>query len=104
MTAFVLALHSHLPYAAPPRWPHGGVWLFEAVVDSSLLLLEAHRPAHHRHHAGARHCDDADALVAALRPDATTDALSQALARVTELQSRDRGFPDILDSLARVLA
>jgi 1,4-alpha-glucan branching enzyme len=51
-----------------------------------------------------QHCDDADALVAALRPDAAPDVLRQALARVTELQSRDRVFPDILDSLARVLA
>ncbi len=51
-----------------------------------------------------QHCDDADALVAALTPGAPADALPQALNRVAELQTRDRLFPDVLDSLAKVLA
>ena len=41
MTTFVLALHTHLPYVLHrERWPHGGVWLYEAAVDSYLPLIE----------------------------------------------------------------
>ncbi|HXG43765.1 MAG TPA: 1,4-alpha-glucan branching protein domain-containing protein [Gemmatimonadales bacterium] len=38
--AFVLALHSHLPWVLHHgRWPHGSDWLCEAVLDSYLPLL-----------------------------------------------------------------
>jgi 1,4-alpha-glucan branching enzyme len=38
--AFVLALHSHLPWVLHHgRWPHGSDWLCEAALDSYLPLL-----------------------------------------------------------------
>src|SRR5437879_13054665 len=37
---FVLALHSHLPYArGAGRWPHGEEWVHEAVLGTYLPLL-----------------------------------------------------------------
>jgi 1,4-alpha-glucan branching enzyme len=37
---FVLALHSHLPYArGAGRWPHGEEWIHEAVLGTYLPLL-----------------------------------------------------------------
>ena len=37
---FTLVLHSHLPYVIGQRdWPHGTSWLYEAVVESYLPLL-----------------------------------------------------------------
>jgi len=49
------------------------------------------------------HCDDAEILLRALKPGATEDALVAAREKVTELESRDDLFPDILDSLEAVL-
>ena len=40
MGTFVLALHSHLPYArGAGRWPHGEEWVHEAVLGTYLPLL-----------------------------------------------------------------
>src|SRR5213079_2427334 len=40
MGAFVLALHSHLPYCrGAGRWPHGEEWIHEAVLGTYLPLL-----------------------------------------------------------------
>src|SRR5207244_3455447 len=40
MGTFVLALHSHLPYArGAGRWPHGEEWIHEAVLGNYLPLL-----------------------------------------------------------------
>src|SRR5256712_13198863 len=37
---FVLALHSHLPYArGAGRWPHGEEWVHEAILGTYLPLL-----------------------------------------------------------------
>ena len=49
------------------------------------------------------HCDDAEALLDALKPGAPAGALAQALEKVVELQARDDIFPNILDSLEEVL-
>ena len=49
------------------------------------------------------HCDDADLLLGALQPGAPPEAMSRALERVAELQSRDDLFPDILQSVEAVL-
>src|SRR4029077_9996809 len=39
MGTFVLALHSHLPYArGAGRWPHGEEWVHEAVLVTYLPL------------------------------------------------------------------
>ena len=40
MGTFVLALHSHLPYArGAGRWPHGEEWIHEAMLGTYLPLL-----------------------------------------------------------------
>src|SRR6266571_2447946 len=40
MGTFVLALHSHLPYArGAGRWPHGEEWVHEAILGTYLPLL-----------------------------------------------------------------
>src|SRR5438445_5313714 len=40
MGTFVLALHSHLPYAGGAgRWPHGEEWVHEAILGTYLPLL-----------------------------------------------------------------
>jgi 1,4-alpha-glucan branching enzyme len=49
------------------------------------------------------HCDDADALLDALAPNAPEGSVSRALTLVRDLQARDDLFPDILDSVAEVL-
>ena len=49
------------------------------------------------------HCDDAEALLAALKPGAPEGALAAGLEKVTELQGRDDLFPNILDSVEDVL-
>jgi len=49
------------------------------------------------------HCDDAETLLDALKPDAPENALAQALEKALELQARDDIFPNILDSVEEVL-
>ena len=49
------------------------------------------------------HCDDAAMLLEALSPTASEEAAAEALEKVAELQSRDGIFPDILESVERVL-
>jgi len=49
------------------------------------------------------HCDDLEVLLGALGPDVAEEPLAQALERVSELQSRDDLFPDVLDSVEAVL-
>jgi 1,4-alpha-glucan branching enzyme len=49
------------------------------------------------------HCDDADLLIRALRPDASGAALAAAREKAAELESRDNLFPDVLDSVERVV-
>ncbi|MBT8398088.1 MAG: DUF1957 domain-containing protein [Gemmatimonadetes bacterium] len=49
------------------------------------------------------HCDDAEMLLGALAPTATREDLANALERVHELQDRDDLFPNILDSVEKVL-
>jgi len=50
------------------------------------------------------HCTDAEELLAALEPTASTDAVEQANRRVEELQKRDDVFPDVLQSVEAVLS
>ena len=49
------------------------------------------------------HCDDAELLVAALRPGAAAGVLDDALRRVPALRARDDLFPDVLDAIAEAL-
>jgi 1,4-alpha-glucan branching enzyme len=49
------------------------------------------------------HCDDADILIRALRPDASDADLASAREKAVELEKRDNLFPDILDSVESVL-
>ena len=49
------------------------------------------------------HCDDAEALLAALKPGAPEEALAAGLEKVSELEGRDDLFPNILDSVEDVL-
>ena len=49
------------------------------------------------------HCDDADALVAALKPGAASGVLDDAVRRVAALRQRDDCFPDVLDAVAEAL-
>src|SRR5688572_11524874 len=40
--AFLLVLHSHLPYVrGAGRWPHGEEWVHEAILGTYLPLLVA---------------------------------------------------------------
>ena len=49
------------------------------------------------------HCDDAEALLDALKPGAPEGALANALEKTLELQARDDVFPNILDSVEEIL-
>jgi 1,4-alpha-glucan branching enzyme len=49
------------------------------------------------------HCDDAETLLSALKPGTPEGAMAEALGKVSALQTRDDLFPDILDSVAKVL-
>jgi hypothetical protein len=49
------------------------------------------------------HCDDAEALLDALSPSASSEAIAEGLTRAEELQRRDEVFPNILESVARVV-
>ncbi len=42
--AFLLVLHSHLPFVrGAGRWPHGEEWVHEAILGTYLPLLVAGR-------------------------------------------------------------
>jgi 1,4-alpha-glucan branching enzyme len=49
------------------------------------------------------HCNDAETLLEALKPNAPEGAVAAALEMIPELQLRDDLFPNILDSVAEVL-
>jgi predicted glycosyl hydrolase (DUF1957 family) len=49
------------------------------------------------------HCADAGTLLDALSPTATNQSSAKALEKVAELQTRDEIFPDVLDSVEKVL-
>jgi len=49
------------------------------------------------------HCEDAEGLVAALKPGAAAGVLDDAVKRVAELRTRDDCFPDVLDAVAEAL-
>lgn len=50
-----------------------------------------------------QHCDDADGLLAALRPGASAAQLDAAAGHVAALRARDDLFPDVLDTIAEAL-
>jgi predicted glycosyl hydrolase (DUF1957 family) len=50
------------------------------------------------------HCDDAEVLLAALRPGASSESRTAGLEKVREVEARDDLFPDILDSVEEVLS
>jgi 1,4-alpha-glucan branching enzyme len=49
------------------------------------------------------HCDDAERLLDALNPTATGETVAKALETVAGLQTRDEIFPDVLNSVEKVL-
>lgn len=49
------------------------------------------------------HCDDLEALIAALRPGASAEVLAGATKRTRELETRDELFPGILESVDEIL-
>jgi 1,4-alpha-glucan branching enzyme len=50
------------------------------------------------------HCDDAETLLAALRPGADAGALEEGVRRAAALRERDDLFPGVLEAVAGALA